>query len=178
MISIDLAGGERTTKEAAPATMRRKEEDGSPVDEFVREPCWRRRRRRRRQYNPSSATSPSHPVITVIATVVPRRPLQSPSAILLLLLLLLTLPLRQTSAREADERARLLYAEDPVASRHVMEYQLHSAPSEDYAGGDEQRRAALEVPGNEYDEERHIRPYFLQGGNGPRVVQYYSPWCG
>jgi hypothetical protein len=78
--------------------------------------------------------------------------------------------------READDRSRFLYADDPVAT-DVIEYQLHNAPSEDYSG-DERERASKEQPGSEYDEERHIKPYFLRPDNGPRVVQYYSPWCG
>lgn len=79
-------------------------------------------------------------------------------------------------AREADERSRFIYADDPSATI-ILEYQLHNAPSRDYAG-DEQKKASREQPGSEYDEERHIKPYFLTPENGPRVVQYYSPWCG
>ena len=79
-------------------------------------------------------------------------------------------------SREADDRSRLLYADDPGATI-ILEYQLHNAPSKDYSG-DEQKKAALNQPGSEYDEERHIKPYFLMPNNGPRVVQYYSPWCG
>jgi hypothetical protein len=78
--------------------------------------------------------------------------------------------------READDRSRFLYADDPFAT-DILEYQLHNAPSEDYSG-DERVRASKEQPGSEYDEERHIKPYFLRPENGPRVVQFYSPWCG
>ncbi len=78
--------------------------------------------------------------------------------------------------READDRSRFLYADD-LFSADISEYQLHNAPSEDYSG-DERERASKEQPGSEYDEERHIKPYFLRPDNGPRVVQYYSPWCG
>jgi hypothetical protein len=82
-----------------------------------------------------------------------------------------------TRGREADDRSRFLYADDPGASA-ILEYQLHNAPSEDYSG-DERERASKEQPGSEYDEERHIKPYFLRPDNNwPRVVQYYSPWCG
>lgn len=94
----------------------------------------------------------------------------------LVLLLLLSLFLKTTQAREADDRSRFLYADDPEAIV-ILEYQLHNAPSRDYTG-DEQKKAAKEQPGSEYDEEKHIKPYFLQPDNGPRVVQYYSPWCG
>jgi thiol-disulfide isomerase/thioredoxin len=78
--------------------------------------------------------------------------------------------------READDRSRLLYADDPAATE-ILEYQLHNAPSRDYSG-DERREASKNQPGSEYDEERHIKPYFLTVENGPRVVQFYSPWCG
>ena len=78
--------------------------------------------------------------------------------------------------READDRSRFLYADDPVAS-DIIEYQLHNAPSRDYSG-DERREASKNQPGSEYDEERHIKPYFLTAENGPRVVQFYSPWDG
>lgn len=78
--------------------------------------------------------------------------------------------------READDRSRFLYGEDPAAT-DIIEYQLHNAPSRDYSG-DERREASKNQPGSEYDEERHIKPYFLTGENGPRLVQFYSPWCG
>jgi hypothetical protein len=95
----------------------------------------------------------------------------------LVLLLLLQL-LGTAQGRDADDRSRLLYAEDPAASI-ILEYLLHNAPSEDYSG-DERLRASKEQPGSEYDEEKHIRPYFLRSSEnlGPRIVQYYSPWCG
>ncbi|KAL9180107.1 hypothetical protein ACHAXT_008077 [Thalassiosira profunda] len=76
-----------------------------------------------------------------------------------LVLLAILLSVRPAVSREADDRSRFLYAEDPAASI-VLEYQLHNAPSRDYSG------------------ERHLKPYFLTADNGPRVVQYYSPWCG
>jgi hypothetical protein len=81
-----------------------------------------------------------------------------------------------TQAREADERPRFLYADDPLALI-VLEYQLHNAPSKDYSG-DERKEASKRQPGAEYDEERHIKPYILNAENGPRVVQFYSPWSG
>ena len=62
--------------------------------------------------------------------------------------------------READDRSRLLYADDPAAT-DILEYQLHNAPSRDYSG-DERREASKNQPGSEYDEERHIKPYFLR----------------
>lgn len=93
------------------------------------------------------------------------------------LLLLLLIQLLTVHCREADDRSRFLYADDPQATV-ILEYQLHNAPSKDYEG-DEQKKAMKEQPGSEYDEERHIKPYFLMPDNiGPRVVQYYSPWCG
>ena len=92
------------------------------------------------------------------------------------LICILLLSFGTTQGREADDRSRFLYAEDPGATV-ILEYQLHNAPSEDYSG-DERKRASKEQPGSEYDEERHIRPFFLRPDNGPRVVQYYSPWCG
>jgi len=100
---------------------------------------------------------------------------RQPSA-LLLLCYLLFLSYDTAESREADDRSRLLYADDPGATI-ILEYQLHNAPSKDYSG-DEQKRAAMNQPGSEYDEERHIKPFFLMADNGPRVVQYYSPWCG
>lgn len=72
-------------------------------------------------------------------------------------------------AREADIRSRFLYADDPRATA-ILEYQLHNAPTTDYTV-----EGQLNVI---YDDERHIRPYFLNPDNGRRVVQYYSPWCG
>ena len=73
-------------------------------------------------------------------------------------------------SREADDRSQFLYADDPRAVV-ILEYQLHNAPTKDYT-----------IEGHnmdvEYDEERHIRPYFLNSDNGRRVVHYYSPWCG
>ena len=94
----------------------------------------------------------------------------------LLCLLLLFAPLKVVLSREADDRSRLIYADDPNASI-ILEYQLHNAPSADYSG-DERKEAAKKSPGSEYDEEKHIKPYFLTPENGPRVVEYYSPWCG
>ena len=73
-------------------------------------------------------------------------------------------------SREADDRSQFLYADDPRAV-DILEYQLHNAPTKDYA-------VEGQNMGIEYDEERHIRPYFLNNENGRRVVQYYSPWCG
>jgi len=87
-----------------------------------------------------------------------------------------TIVLETTFGREADDRSRFLYADDPNASI-ILEYQLHNAPSADYSG-DERKQAAKRPPGAEYDEEKHIKPYFLSPENGPRVVEYYSPWCG
>ena len=107
------------------------------------------------------------------------RRLHQPTLIMLwcTLLLLLILQLQTVHCREADDRSRFLYADDPRATV-ILEYQLHNAPSKDYSG-DERKKAAKEQPGSEYDEERHIKPYFLMPDNiGPRVVQYYSPWCG
>jgi len=108
------------------------------------------------------------------------RPRPSPPFFLfhfLLLFLSIFINIEHAQCREADDRSRLLYADDPGAASIILEYQLHNAPSKDYSG-DEQKRAAKEQPGSEYDEERHIKPYFLLPDNGPRVVQYYSPWCG
>mmetsp|Transcript_11313 Transcript_11313/g.20783 ORF Transcript_11313/g.20783 Transcript_11313/m.20783 type:complete len:564 (+) Transcript_11313:182-1873(+) len=95
---------------------------------------------------------------------------------LFLLCYLLLLSCETAQSRDADDRSRLLYADDPGATI-ILEYQLHNAPSKDYSG-DEQKKAAKNQPGSEYDEERHIKPYFLMPDNGPRVVQYYSPWSG
>lgn len=82
-----------------------------------------------------------------------------------------------SQGREADDRSRFLYAEDPSAIL-INEYQLHNAPSEDYSG-DERKEASKRQLGAEYDEERHIKPYILKADdNGPRVVQFYSPWSG
>lgn len=86
----------------------------------------------------------------------------------------LLLPL--TYGREADDRSRFLYADDPSAII-IQEYQLHNAPSEDYSG-DEREDASKRQPGAEYEEEKHIKPYILKANNGPRVVQFYSPWSG
>ncbi|KAL3798401.1 LOW QUALITY PROTEIN: hypothetical protein HJC23_005054 [Cyclotella cryptica] len=47
----------------------------------------------------------------------------------------------------------------------------------DYSG-DERKESSKRQPGAEYDEERHIKPYILKPENGPRVVQFYSPWSG
>ncbi|KAL7541392.1 hypothetical protein ACHAXR_010885 [Thalassiosira sp. AJA248-18] len=98
------------------------------------------------------------------------------AAALLLQCYILLLSFRTAHSREADDRSRLIYADDPSANI-ILEYQLHNAPSRDYSG-DERKRAEKEQPGSEYDEERHIKPYFLMPNNGPRVVQYYSPWSG
>jgi hypothetical protein len=81
-----------------------------------------------------------------------------------------------TQGREADDRSHFLYADDPSATI-ILEYQLHNAPSEDYSG-DERKDASKQQPGAEYDEEKHIKPYILKADNGPRVVQFYSPWSG
>ena len=91
-------------------------------------------------------------------------------------LTILAAVIQTAQGREADDRSRFLYADDPVAS-DIIEYQLHNAPSRDYSG-DERREASKNQPGSEYDEERHIKPYFLTAENGPRVVQFYSPWDG
>lgn len=108
---------------------------------------------------------------------VEKKPYGAAGRLIHLLIFILLLTFGTTQGREADERSRFLYAEDPGATV-ILEYQLHNAPSKDYSG-DERKRASKEQPGSEYDEERHIRPYFLQpNDNGPRVVQYYSPWCG
>mmetsp|Transcript_267 Transcript_267/g.548 ORF Transcript_267/g.548 Transcript_267/m.548 type:complete len:566 (-) Transcript_267:12-1709(-) len=98
-----------------------------------------------------------------------------PAALFLLFYILLH-SIESAHGREADDRIRFIYADDPGATV-ILEYQLHNAPSKDYSG-DEQKIASKEQPGSEYDEERHIKPYFLMPENGPRVVQYYSPWCG
>lgn len=95
---------------------------------------------------------------------------------LLLAAIVVVLFTNVVQCREADDRSRLLYADDPAAT-DILEYQLHNAPSRDYSG-DERREASKNQPGSEYDEERHIKPYFLTVENGPRVVQFYSPWCG
>ena len=62
--------------------------------------------------------------------------------ILLCYILFLSLFLKPTQAREADDRSRFLYADDPDAIV-ILEYQLHNAPSRDYTG-DEQKKAAKE----------------------------------
>ncbi len=96
--------------------------------------------------------------------------------VIILLYLIFFIALQEVLGREADDRSRFLYADDPTASI-ILEYQLHNAPSADYSG-DERKQAAKRPPGAEYDEEKHIKPYFLSPENGPRVVEYYSPWCG
>jgi hypothetical protein len=96
--------------------------------------------------------------------------------IMSLLGFLLCLFLTVTHGREADDRSRFLYADDPTALI-ILEYQLHNAPSKDYSG-DERKESSKRQPGAEYDEERHIKPYILKPENGPRVVQFYSPWSG
>lgn len=85
-----------------------------------------------------------------------------------------------TNAREADERSRFLYAGDHSAQGIILEYQLHMAPSADYSG-DEREEAAKRPPGAESEVEatKHVKPYFLVDGyDGMRVVEFYSPWCG
>ena len=94
----------------------------------------------------------------------------------LLSILILGIILSLTQGREADDRSRFLYADDPSADI-IEEYQLHNAPSEDYSG-DEREDASKKQPGAEYEEEKHIKPYILKANNGPRVVQFYSPWSG
>ncbi|KAL7538567.1 hypothetical protein ACHAWF_006133 [Thalassiosira exigua] len=101
--------------------------------------------------------------------------LRGRQAMLFLLCFLSTL-LQPAFCREADDRSRFLYADDPGATI-ILEYQLHNAPSKDYSG-DERKKAEREQPGSEYDEEKYIKPYFLLPDNGPRVVQFYSPWSG
>ena len=99
-----------------------------------------------------------------------------PTLLLTLTLLLCLLP---SQGREADDRSRFLYADDPIAASIILEYQLHNAPPEDY-DGDERKESSRKQPGAEYDEEKHIKPYMLKADNniGPRVVQFYSPWSG
>jgi hypothetical protein len=90
--------------------------------------------------------------------------------------ILLFVSATSTRGREADDRSRFLYADNPLADI-INEYQLHNAPSEDY-DGEERKAASKRQPGDEYDEEKHIKPYILKAENGPRIVQFYSPWSG
>uniref|UniRef100_A0A7S4J384 Uncharacterized protein n=1 Tax=Odontella aurita TaxID=265563 RepID=A0A7S4J384_9STRA len=88
-------------------------------------------------------------------------------------------PSNLVSARVADERlTRFLYADFPGnAEGAVSEYQIHTTKSGDYErdAGDvdddglgRRRRPA----GSEYEEQQHVRPYFLtQDVDNPRIVQ-------
>jgi len=103
-------------------------------------------------------------------------------------------------AREIDDRfSRFLYAGDDVASSVIHEYLIHMASPDDYSSyyhvfdrpSEQDSKPERDVkqslvslkkklPGDEHEETRHIRPHFLNGRekNGPRVVEFYSPWCG
>ncbi len=105
--------------------------------------------------------------------VAPRMPswTQRSTIVTVICYALLSLSPELVQSREADDRSKFLYADDPRAVV-ILEYQLHNAPTKDYTVEGHNNM------GIEYDEERHIRPYFLNPENGRRVVQYYSPWCG
>ena len=114
---------------------------------------------------------PPHPApgTGTLSSAHQRRWTNTPSIFTITFFCALLLSAKLIQAREADDRSRFLYADDTRAAV-ILEYQLHNAPTTDFL---------IEGQlGVEYDEERHIRPYFLNPDNGRRVVQYYSPWCG
>ena len=112
---------------------------------------------------------PPHPAPGTLSSAHQRRWTNTPSIFTITFCCALLLSAELIQAREADDRSRFLYADDTRAAV-ILEYQLHNAPTTDFL---------IEGQlGVEYDEEHHIRPYFLNLDNGRRVVQYYSPWCG
>ena len=87
---------------------------------------------------------------------------------------------KYVQARDADKRSYFLYAEggckDPCP---VHDYQLHITVPED-----EMEEQNIEEKENEeegppvLEQARPDTPFFLQARSNPRVVEFYSPWCG
>ena len=106
--------------------------------------------------------------------------ISQPCIISLLLISVALLYLENVDAREADKRSYFLYAEgqckDPCP---VHDYQLHITVPEDET--EEQKTEEKENEEDEAHALEHARPdkpFFLQPRNNPRVVEFYSPWCG
>ena len=119
-----------------------------------------------------------------------------PLHILILIILLIHFDGSQVyGTREASPHSKFLY-NTAETQLFITDYQIHLAPSGDYSGKEQEEHAKYH-PGHKNDEERHVRPSFLNpiksstinrqvhGHNKPhnkhhgnRVVQFYSPWSG
>lgn len=84
------------------------------------------------------------------------------------------------TCRQADDRSKFLYLDNPSAKDVVWEYQSHMhAPHfvlEDLS--DAHRDFASKIRATNTTEQT-VRPFFLREDYPiPRVVAFYSPWCG
>ena len=83
-------------------------------------------------------------------------------------------------ARQADDRSKFLYIDNPSAKEVVWEYQSHMhAPHfvlEDISDLHKEFSAKIQTKNS---TETKVQPFFLRSEYPiPRVVAFYSPWCG
>ena len=84
------------------------------------------------------------------------------------------------SAREADERSKFLYVHNPAARDIVWEYepQMH-APHFVIEDRSEAHAEFAQKIAQFNSTETNVQPFFLRDDYPiPRVVEFYSPWCG
>lgn len=93
----------------------------------------------------------------------------------------LLLLLQYSDAREADERSKFLYLHNPAAREVVWEYepQMHAPHFVIEDRSDLHAKFAEDIAMQNQTLVVDIRPFFLREEYPiPRVVEYYSPWCG
>jgi thiol-disulfide isomerase/thioredoxin len=96
-----------------------------------------------------------------------------------LILLLLVVP-KFNLARQEDERSKFLYINNPEAKEVVFDYQSHMhAPHFVLEEISEKHRQFSEKLHELNSTEHSVQPFFLREDYPiPRIVQFYSPWCG
>lgn len=70
---------------------------------------------------------------------------------------------------QEEDISKHLFAAHDETTYPVHEYLIHLAPEEDYT----------KEEGVEYEHHHdHVQPFFLREADKPRVVNFYSPFCG
>jgi len=106
-------------------------------------------------------------------------PLRSHRFCLFSTLFFLILP-QPDLARKEDDRSKFLYVEYPDAKEVVFDYQSHMhAPHFVLEEVSEKHKEFSENLHELNSTEHSVQPFFLRSDYPiPRVVQFYSPWCG
>ena len=83
-------------------------------------------------------------------------------------------------ARQEDERSKFLYVDNHNAKEVIFDYQCHMHAPHFVLEEVSEKHKEFSRNLHEFNSTEHsIRPFFLRDDYPiPRIVQFYSPWCG